>query len=152
MKPRRMGQFRGMTDDAAPALSADPAAMTARAREVIQLNIAALQALVANPDYSCASLVSRLLIRPENGEYLFVHALIRDAVYGSLLKALVDGDPALLDRLAALLGPGGRLAIRVNRSSRRLSRKSRRTSSTSSRTRNSTTATRSCAASPSRTG
>ena len=48
--------------------------------------LAALQALIANPDYICAGLVSRLLIRPENGEYLFVHALIRDAVYGSLLK------------------------------------------------------------------
>jgi class 3 adenylate cyclase len=49
--------------------------------------LAALQALLANPDYSCAGLVRRHLIRPENGEYLFVHALIRDAVYGSLLKA-----------------------------------------------------------------
>jgi tetratricopeptide (TPR) repeat protein len=26
-------------------------------------------------------------VRPENGEYLFAHALVRDAVYGSLLKA-----------------------------------------------------------------
>jgi class 3 adenylate cyclase/tetratricopeptide (TPR) repeat protein len=49
--------------------------------------LAALQALIANPDYSCAGLVNRLLIRPENGECLFAHALIRDAVYGSLLKA-----------------------------------------------------------------
>ena len=49
--------------------------------------LAALQALIANPDYSCAGLVNRLLIRPENGEYLFAHALIRDAVYSSLLKA-----------------------------------------------------------------
>ena len=49
--------------------------------------VAALRALVANPDYSCAGLVSRLFIRSENGDYLFVHALIRDAVYDSLLKA-----------------------------------------------------------------
>jgi class 3 adenylate cyclase/tetratricopeptide (TPR) repeat protein len=49
--------------------------------------LAALQALLANPNYNCAGLVRRHLIRPENGEYLFVHALIRDAVYGSLLKA-----------------------------------------------------------------
>jgi tetratricopeptide (TPR) repeat protein len=48
--------------------------------------LAALQALLENPDYDCAVLVNRQLIRPENGEYLFVHALIRDAVYGSLLK------------------------------------------------------------------
>jgi 16S rRNA (adenine(1408)-N(1))-methyltransferase len=36
--------------------------------------------------------------------------------YGSLLRGLVEGDPALLQRLDALLGPGSRLAIRVNRS------------------------------------
>jgi len=34
--------------------------------------------------------------------------------YGSLLRGLVDADPALLDRLDELLGPRGRLQIRVN--------------------------------------
>jgi 16S rRNA (adenine(1408)-N(1))-methyltransferase len=36
--------------------------------------------------------------------------------YGSLLKGLVEAEPALVARLDALLGPNGRLAIRVNRS------------------------------------
>jgi len=34
--------------------------------------------------------------------------------YGSLLRALVDADPALLDRLDELLGSRGRLEVRVN--------------------------------------
>ena len=34
--------------------------------------------------------------------------------YGSLLRALVEGDPALLGRLDDLLGPQGDLRIRVN--------------------------------------
>jgi 16S rRNA (adenine(1408)-N(1))-methyltransferase len=36
--------------------------------------------------------------------------------YGSLLRSLVEADPALLERLDTLLSPDGRLAIRVNRS------------------------------------
>ena len=36
--------------------------------------------------------------------------------YGSLLKGLVEADPALVERLVALLGSGSHLAIRVNRS------------------------------------
>lgn len=36
--------------------------------------------------------------------------------YGSLLRGLVEGDPALLARLAALLGQGSRLDVRVNAS------------------------------------
>lgn len=37
--------------------------------------------------------------------------------YGSLLRALAEGDPALLDRLDALLDskPGSRITVRVNR-------------------------------------
>jgi tetratricopeptide (TPR) repeat protein len=49
--------------------------------------LCALQGLIANPGYGCAGLISQLLVRPEGGEYLFAHALIRDAIYGSLLKA-----------------------------------------------------------------
>lgn len=36
--------------------------------------------------------------------------------YGSLLRGLVEGDPELLARLNALLGPGSRLEARVNES------------------------------------
>jgi class 3 adenylate cyclase/tetratricopeptide (TPR) repeat protein len=46
----------------------------------------ALRALVASPSYDCTGLSRQLLVRPEGGNYLFAHALIRDAVYGSLLK------------------------------------------------------------------
>jgi class 3 adenylate cyclase len=49
--------------------------------------LTALRALIENADYACDGLVSRLFVRPDGGEYLFTHALIRDAVYGSLLKA-----------------------------------------------------------------
>jgi len=35
--------------------------------------------------------------------------------YGSLLRGLVDAEPALLDRLEELLGPRGHLRIRVNK-------------------------------------
>jgi hypothetical protein len=45
-----MRQYRCMTEAAAPALSADPAAMTARAREDLRLNISAHQALEAGLD------------------------------------------------------------------------------------------------------
>lgn len=48
---------------------------------------AALQALIASPDYDCAGLVRRRFALPDGPEYMFSHALIRDAVYGSLLKA-----------------------------------------------------------------
>jgi class 3 adenylate cyclase/tetratricopeptide (TPR) repeat protein len=52
-----------------------------------RFQLAALEALIADPGYDCAGLIGRHLVRPEGGEYLFVHALIRDAIYGSLLKA-----------------------------------------------------------------
>jgi class 3 adenylate cyclase/tetratricopeptide (TPR) repeat protein len=52
-----------------------------------RFSLAALRTLINNADYSCNGLVRRLFVRPDGGEYLFVHALFRDAVYGSLLKA-----------------------------------------------------------------
>jgi tetratricopeptide (TPR) repeat protein len=47
----------------------------------------ALRHLTDVPDYSCATLVRRFLIRPVGDDFLFAHALIRDAVYDSLLRA-----------------------------------------------------------------
>ena len=48
----------------------------------------ALRHQIKNPEYDCASLVRRLLIRPVgDGDFLFAHALIRDAVYEALLRA-----------------------------------------------------------------
>ena len=37
-------------------------------------------------DYDCGDLVRRFLVRPVGDEFLFAHALIRDAVYNSLLR------------------------------------------------------------------
>jgi class 3 adenylate cyclase/tetratricopeptide (TPR) repeat protein len=47
----------------------------------------ALRHLVQDPSYSCATLVERFLARPAGEDFLFSHALIRDAVYDTLLKA-----------------------------------------------------------------
>ena len=45
-----------------------------------------LRVLVDDPEYSCAQLIERHLVRPEGDEFLFAHALIREGVYASLLK------------------------------------------------------------------
>jgi class 3 adenylate cyclase/tetratricopeptide (TPR) repeat protein len=47
----------------------------------------ALRHLIDDPDYVCVPLVRRFLIRPVGDDFLFAHALIRDAVYDSLLRA-----------------------------------------------------------------
>ena len=64
VKPLRMGQIRPMNDLAPPAAPADSAAMTARAREVIRLNIAALQSLESGLDGSLARACEVILSRP----------------------------------------------------------------------------------------
>ena len=43
--------------------------------------------LLDDADYDCAGLIEHHLARPEGDDYLFAHALIRDGVYASLLKA-----------------------------------------------------------------
>jgi class 3 adenylate cyclase/tetratricopeptide (TPR) repeat protein len=47
----------------------------------------ALRHLIEDPEYSCASLIRRFLARPVGHDFLFAHALIRDAVYDSMLRA-----------------------------------------------------------------
>ena len=47
--------------------------------------LADLHHLIDDPDYVCRGLVEQRLVRPDGEEHLFTHALIRDAVYGSLL-------------------------------------------------------------------
>jgi class 3 adenylate cyclase/tetratricopeptide (TPR) repeat protein len=82
--------------------------------------------LIDRPDYACAALVEQVLVRPEGDGFLFAHALIRDAVYDTLLKASrralhrraaawFDGkDPALhaehLDRAEDAAAPAAYLA------------------------------------------
>ena len=46
-----------------------------------------LRHLLDDADYDCAGLIEHHLARPEGDDYLFAHALIRDGVYSSLLKA-----------------------------------------------------------------
>ena len=45
-----------------------------------------LQALVDDPNYTCAQLIEHHLVRPEGDDFLFAHALIQEGVYASLLK------------------------------------------------------------------
>ncbi len=47
--------------------------------------LGALQSVTGDPAYDCARLVQHALVRPEGEGYLFAHALVREAVYGSLL-------------------------------------------------------------------
>jgi class 3 adenylate cyclase/tetratricopeptide (TPR) repeat protein len=46
----------------------------------------ALRHVVQDPRYSCAGLVEGFLVRPADDGFLFAHALIRDAVYDTLLR------------------------------------------------------------------
>lgn len=48
--------------------------------------IDALRHVIRSPHYSCSELVQRHLVRPEEGDYLFTHALVQEGVYNSLLK------------------------------------------------------------------
>jgi len=52
-----------------------------------RFTLSALQHLIANPKYDCARLVEHFLIRPVGEEFLFAHALVREGVYSSLLRA-----------------------------------------------------------------
>ncbi|MCS6627791.1 KpsF/GutQ family sugar-phosphate isomerase [Roseibacterium beibuensis] len=73
-----------MSDDARPVLPADPAAMTARAREVIRLNVEALQALEAGLDDSLARACEIILSRPG---YLVVTGMGKSGHIGGKLAA-----------------------------------------------------------------
>jgi arabinose-5-phosphate isomerase len=76
-----------------PALSADPAAMTARARAVIQLNIAALQALESGLDDGIARACDIILSRPG---YLVVTGMGKSGHIGGKIAATFasTGTPA----------------------------------------------------------
>ena len=49
--------------------------------------LAGLRHLIGSPDYACDGLVRHFLARPQGEEFLFAHALVRDAVYDSLLRS-----------------------------------------------------------------
>ena len=46
---------------------------------------ATVAAMIDDAGYDCAGLVAHQLVRPEGDGFLFVHALVRDGVYGTLL-------------------------------------------------------------------
>ena len=52
-----------------------------------RFSAAGLRQLLENPAYDCGRLVAHFLVRPQGEEFLFAHALIRDAVYATLLRS-----------------------------------------------------------------
>src|SRR5262249_18097762 len=52
-----------------------------------RFSLAGLRAVLGDPGYRIEPLIGAFLVRPEVGEHLFAHALIRDGAYGSLLKS-----------------------------------------------------------------
>ena len=67
--------------------AADKQALQAAAVFGQRFALSALRHLLDDPAYDCAPLVRRFLVRPVGDDFLFAHALIRDAVYDSLLRA-----------------------------------------------------------------
>ncbi len=52
-----------------------------------RFEVESLRYVLATPSYDCSALVEHNLVRPEGAAaYLFAHALLREGVYGSLLK------------------------------------------------------------------
>ncbi|MBP0639842.1 BTAD domain-containing putative transcriptional regulator [Cupriavidus sp. AcVe19-6a] len=99
--------------------TADRQALQAAAVLGQRFSSAALRHLIQDPDYACERLVMAAMTRPEGDDYLFMHALIHEAVYASLLKsrrqnlhrraaAWYEGrDPALMaEHLDAAGDPG----------------------------------------------
>jgi tetratricopeptide (TPR) repeat protein len=66
---------------------ADKLAIQAAATLGQRFSLEALRHVTENEAYDCQHLIDRYLIRPDGDALLFSHALVRDAVYSSLLKA-----------------------------------------------------------------
>jgi class 3 adenylate cyclase/tetratricopeptide (TPR) repeat protein len=95
----------------------DRAALQAASVIGQQFALGDLRRLIDQPGYQMAELVARRLVQPDGERFLFAHALVREGVYGSLLRTrlrplhrraadvLGEGDPALrarhLDRAEA---------------------------------------------------
>ena len=65
----------------------DKSAMQAAAVLGQRYTLDALRHLIEDPSYDCRLLVEQYLVRPDGGELLFCHALIRDGAYASLLHS-----------------------------------------------------------------
>ncbi len=66
---------------------ADKLAIQAAATLGQRFSLEALRHVTENEAYDCEHLIDRYLIRPDGDAFLFSHALVRDGVYSSLLKA-----------------------------------------------------------------
>jgi len=66
---------------------ADKQAVQAAAVLGQRFSLDALRHLIEDPAYDCGTLIAHFLVRPEEGGFLFSHALIHDGVYESLLRA-----------------------------------------------------------------
>ena len=64
----------------------DKAALQAASVLGQRFSLGALRALLNDPRYSCVGLIKTYLVRPEDEDFRFAHALIRDGVYGTLLR------------------------------------------------------------------
>ena len=65
---------------------ADKSALQAASVLGQRFSLDALQHLIADGEYDCQRLIKHQLVREQDTDYLFVHALVRDGVYGSLLR------------------------------------------------------------------
>ena len=74
-----------------PLDAADRQALQAAAVLGQRFGPAALRYLSGDPDYACERLVQAAMVRPEGEDFLFMHALIHEAVYASLLKSRRQG-------------------------------------------------------------
>ncbi len=52
-----------------------------------RFTISSLRHLLDDPDYTCDRLFEEVFLKPDGGECMFAHALVRDAIYTSLLKS-----------------------------------------------------------------
>lgn len=66
---------------------ADRKAMQAASALGQRFSIEPLRHLIEDPAYQCSKLVAHFLVRPLGQEFLFAHALVKEGVYSSLLKA-----------------------------------------------------------------
>ncbi|MFS8980124.1 hypothetical protein PO002_37680 [Cupriavidus necator] len=67
--------------------AADRQALQAAAVLGQRFSPAALRHLIEDPAYACERLVQAAMARPAGEDFLFMHALIHEAVYASLLKS-----------------------------------------------------------------
>lgn len=89
---------------------ADKAALQAASVIGQRFSLATLRHVLGDPRYECRELMDKDLLRPDQNDFLFAHALIRDGIYASLLSStrrtlhraaadwFEDRDPTLVAR------------------------------------------------------